>query len=153
LLDREPVDLAKLLREVADRYGAQLERSGSTLAIEGADTLIGSWDESRLDQVVTNLISNAIKYGRGGPITVRVSAAGEKAVLAISDCGIGIPADRRDLIFQRFGRAVSEREYSGFGLGLWISREIVEGLGGRIGVDSVAGVGSTFTVELPLAPQ
>jgi signal transduction histidine kinase len=97
---------------------------------------------------VTNLLSNAIKYGRGKPVDVTVEARERLATLTVRDHGIGIsPADQRR-IFQRFERAVSKRNYGGFGLGLWIVRQIVESLGGTVRVESVPGEGSTFQVEL-----
>ena len=109
---------------------------------------VGFWDRTRLDQVVTNLLANAIKYGAGSPIDVRVEAPVGRAVLSIHDRGIGIPEEDQRRIFQRFERAVSQRNYGGFGLGLWIVRQIVEAQGGAVQVASQPGLGSTFTVEL-----
>jgi signal transduction histidine kinase len=99
--------------------------------------------------VVTNLLSNAVKYGRGNPIQLLTETVEDRVRLSVKDGGIGIAAEDLTRLFNRFERAVSERNYGGFGLGLWISRQIVEAMGGRIHVTSQPGVGSTFTVELP----
>jgi signal transduction histidine kinase len=99
--------------------------------------------------VLTNLLSNAVKYGRGNPVRVEVSATAESVRLDVRDSGIGIGAEHLSRLFHRFERAVSERNYGGFGLGLWIARQMVEAMGGHITVRSELGVGSTFSVELP----
>jgi|GEM_PF-727152 len=153
VLRPEPVDLAVLVREVAERFEQELARTGSRLTLEAPAPVPGRWDRLRLEQVVTNLISNAVKYGRGKPIGLTVEAADGRARLAVSDAGLGIAPEHLERVFGRFERAVSERHYGGFGLGLWIAREIVEGMGGHISVSSELGVGSTFRVELPLEPR
>jgi signal transduction histidine kinase len=102
---------------------------------------------------VTNLLSNAAKYGAGRPIEIEVDGAEETARFSIRDHGIGIPAENQARIFERFERAVSDRHYGGLGLGLWIVRQIVDAFGGKIRVESKAGAGSTFTVLLPRVPQ
>ena len=93
----------------------------------------------------------AIKYGAGRPIEISVTATPTAAQLVMRDQGIGIPPDRVPHIFNRFERAVADMTYSGIGLGLYITRQIVEAHGGHIHVESTPGCGSTFTVELPLA--
>jgi signal transduction histidine kinase len=108
------------------------------------------WDRSRLDQVVTNLLTNALKYGAGSEVTICVSAHATGVRLAVADRGIGIAPEHIERIFGRFERAVATKEYGGVGLGLSIARDIVEALGGRLGVVSEPGCGATFTVELPL---
>ena len=110
---------------------------------------MGAWDASRLDQVITNLLSNAIKYGAGKPVEITVDVTGDRAVLAVHDHGLGIPAEDQDRIFRRFERAASSRNYAGIGLGLWIVKQIVDALGGTVSVDSRPELGATFTVELP----
>jgi signal transduction histidine kinase len=113
--------------------------------------VIGRWDRLRIDQIVTNLLSNAIKYGQGKPIEVSVKSLGTTARLIVHDSGIGIDPEWQARLFQRFERAVSVRNYGGFGLGLWIVRQIVEAHGGTICLESRLGEGSTFVVDLPLA--
>jgi PAS domain S-box-containing protein len=151
VLRPEPLDLAALVREVAERFEPELARTGSRLTLEAPAPVPGSWDKLRLEQVVTNLVSNAVKYGQGKPIGLTVEASGGRARLAVSDAGIGIAPEHLERIFGRFERAVSERHYGGFGLGLWIARHIIERMGGHISVSSELGVGSTFRVELPPA--
>ncbi|AKI99519.1 Sensory box histidine kinase [Archangium gephyra] len=152
VLRPEPLDLAVLVREVAERFEPELARTGSRLTLEAPAPVPGSWDRLRLEQVVTNLISNAVKYGQGKPIGLTVEARDGRAHLAVSDAGIGIAPEHLERVFGRFERAVSERHYGGFGLGLWISRHIIESMGGHISVSSQLGVGSTFRVELPPGP-
>ena len=145
----EQMELSSLAREVAERFEPELTRAGSALQLQLSAETAGQWDRLRLDQVVTNLLSNAVKYGRGNPIQLLIETTDHRVRLSVKDGGIGIAATDLARLFNRFERAVSERNYGGFGLGLWISRQIVEAMGGRIHVTSQPGVGSTFTVELP----
>lgn len=151
-LELAPVDLATTVREVAGRLADELSRSGSELRLKITDCVVGRWDSLRMDQVVTNLLSNAIKYGQGREIEVSVQGDAEKATLVVKDEGIGISPEAQPRLFQRFERAVSARHYGGFGLGLWIVKQVVEAHGGNIHVQSRPGVGSTFVVELPREP-
>jgi PAS domain S-box-containing protein len=150
-LDLEPVDLAAVVRDAAARFREDLARAGCALKIRTDGPCVGEWDKVRLEQVVTNLLSNAAKYGSSRPIEITVSGDETTGHLTIRDQGIGIPAEHQARIFERFERAVSDRHYGGLGLGLWIVRQIVEALGGSIRVQSSTGEGSTFTVLLPKA--
>ncbi len=152
VLRPEPLDLAVLVREVVERFEQELARTGSRLTLHAPAPVTGSWDRLRLEQVVTNLVSNAVKYGQGKPIDLTVEAGEGRARLVVRDAGIGIAPEHLERVFGRFERAVSERNYGGFGLGLWIARQIIEAMGGRISVSSQPGVGSTFRVELPREP-
>lgn len=146
------VDLLEVARDVIERARIAAGDAGSMIALESAETapIVGHWDRSRVDQVLTNLMSNAIKYGGGNPIVVRVALEQGRAQVSVTDGGIGIaPADQAR-IFQRFERAVSRTEFAGLGLGLWISRRIAESLGGSVTVESTLGQGSRFTFALPL---
>jgi signal transduction histidine kinase len=151
-LEHETVDFAALLQDVVARAEADAAGAGCTLVLEAGAPVIGRWDRLRLEQVVTNLLSNAIKYGASHPVELSVAQDGDLARLTVRDHGIGIATEHQARIFQRFERAVSERHYGGFGLGLWICRQIVESLGGDIRVESLPGQGATFTVALPLEP-
>jgi PAS domain S-box-containing protein len=151
-LDREQLDLVTVVREVAGRFELEANRAGSPMTLQLPATLPMQSDAMRLEQVVTNLVDNAIKYGGGRPIEVRLGEEGGQAVLVVSDQGIGIPPHFHPRIFERFERAVSERHYGGLGLGLYITRTIVDALGGSIGVASTEGQGASFTVKLPLRP-
>lgn len=150
VLQSEEVELTALLSEVIDRFSEHLSRAGCEVSVQAGERLVGRWDRVRLDQVFTNLVSNAAKYGAGKPIQIRIARENDHARIAVQDHGIGISPEDRRRIFGRFERAVPERNYGGLGLGLWISRQIVEALGGHIELESEVGAGSTFTVELPL---
>jgi len=150
VLEPERIDLRDLVQDVITRAEDDLAEVGSTVTYVAPDPVVGMWDPARLDQVATNLVANAIKYGLGRAIEVSVVAVGDRVRLEVSDHGIGIPPEKQDRIFGRFERAVSDRHYSGFGLGLWIVRQIVEASGGTIRFDSAVDRGTTFTVELPL---
>jgi signal transduction histidine kinase len=109
----------------------------------------GRTDRLRFEQVVSNLISNAIKYGEGKPIEVSLQSDDRTVSLSVTDHGIGISAEDQKQLFERFSRAVQRRDYGGFGLGLWIVRETVRAMEGGLLLESQPGKGSTFTVTLP----
>jgi signal transduction histidine kinase len=149
-LNLEEVDLADVVRQVAERLREQFSASGSRLDLDLEEHVVGYWDRFRLEHVVTNLLSNAAKYGLGNPIQVQGCREGAIAHLSVEDTGMGIA--ERDLarVFDRFTRIGPLRPISGLGVGLSISRAIVEAHGGIIRVESAIGRGSTFTVELPM---
>jgi len=150
-LEREDVDLTALLRNVVARLRRDAEREGASLTLVDAPaTLIGSWDRLRLEQAVTSLVANAIKYGRGKPVEVGLDVEGDVARLSVRDHGIGIPEEAQARIFDRFARAAPVMHFGGFGLGLWTVRRIVEAHHGRVTVRSSPGEGAEFIVELPL---
>jgi signal transduction histidine kinase len=150
-LDLQSIDAAALARDVAAREEAEAHRAGTALLVEAPEPLLGRWDRAALDQVLSNLLHNAIKYGAGKPVFVRAQREGGSAVLVVQDHGIGIAPEDHQRIFERFERAAPSRNYSGLGLGLWIAREIVSAHGGRLSVISSPGSGATFRVELPLS--
>lgn len=149
-IHRERLDLAEVVRDVVARFEADLAKSGCNITVRADDSLVGEWDAFRMEQVVGNLLSNAIKYGGGAPIEIDLEEKNGMACLRVRDHGIGIAPKDQERIFQRFERAVSDLHYGGLGLGLWIVRQTVEAQGGRIAVESDAGKGATFTVELPV---
>ncbi|WP_437477648.1 AAA family ATPase [Sorangium sp. So ce1014] len=149
-LVRAPVDLAALTREVVERMRQQLADARCGVQLELDEPVVGRWDPSRVEQVLINLLSNAMKYGAGGPIHVVVRAQSERATLVVRDHGMGIAEADQARIFERFERAVSVRNFGGLGLGLYIVRWIVTSHGGTIRVESAPGAGATFIVELPL---
>ena len=142
-------DLGAVVRDVVLRLAPDAAAARCPVTLDLAEPLHGRWDPDRLDQVVTNLVANAIKYGAGAPIRVVATGDDRQVRLSVRDQGIGIsPADHQR-IFERFERAVSPHNYGGLGLGLWIVRRIVEAFGGSVQVESTPGQGSLFTVELP----
>jgi signal transduction histidine kinase len=149
-LQREDTDLSALVSQYVARSETAILRAGSLVDLTAAEAVIGRWDRLKLEAVVENLLTNAVKYGAGKPISVRVERSGDRALLIVVDRGIGIPVNEQGRIFERFERAVPEQHYGGLGVGLWIARQMVEAHGGTIQVESEEGKGSTFTVELPL---
>jgi signal transduction histidine kinase len=152
-LRRTPVDLVEIVHEAVEAFRPSHDTTlGPSIHIGGVSSLIGEWDGPRLDQVVTNLLTNALRYGEGRDIEVEVAAADGHARLTVRDHGIGIPREALGRIFLPFERAVPVERYGGLGLGLYIAYCIVEMHGGTIRVESELGQGATFIVELPLAP-
>ena len=148
VLEPEEVDLRDIVRDAVEHFRDELKPDQAILNLPD-EAIVGHWDPVRLDQVVTNLLSNAIKYGDGKPIELSVTPDGSTVRLAVADHGIGIEPDRQRRLFGRFERAVSGRQYGGFGLGLWITKRLVDTMGGSIAVESRSGEGSTFVVVLP----
>ncbi|TSC29317.1 ATP-binding protein [Corallococcus sp. Z5C101001] len=149
-IQRDAVDLVALVRAQLERSRESLSRAECELRFHvNAPRLMGHWDALRLEQVVGNLLTNAMKYGAGRPVEVTLEGDASSVRLEVRDHGIGIAEEDRARIFGRFERAVSVRHYGGFGLGLWIVREVVQALGGTIDVKSTPEQGSTFTVTLP----
>ncbi len=155
-LAHEPFELDALVQECVESFAFAAHRQGLALVADVTEDAVGSvvGDEGRLRQVLFNLVGNAVKFTSAGRVVVRVrQREGETGVVfEVSDTGIGIPADRLDAVFERFVQAESgtTRRYGGSGLGLALCRELVEAMGGSIGVESETGRGSTFRVELPL---
>jgi signal transduction histidine kinase len=147
-LERGHTDLAAIARDVAARVADAAAAAGCSLDLDVPEPVTGYWDRVRLERVLLNLLANAIKYGAGSPIRVEVRGTRSQAFVSVIDRGIGIAPKDQARIFQRFERAVSTRNYGGFGLGLWIAREIVESHGGQIEVTSRPGEGATFRVTL-----
>jgi PAS domain S-box-containing protein len=149
-LEREDTDLVAVVRDVLERAEPEVQRAHYHVRFNASGSIVGRWDRLRIDQIVTNLLSNALKYGGGEPIEVAVWREGDKALMRVRDHGIGIAPAELDRIFGRFERAVSARAYGGLGLGLYIVRRFVEAHGGTVRVHSRESEGSSFIVELPL---
>ena len=148
---REPVDLGAVVADVAEMFEPLAEERGVSLVSSPTSLVAVVGDSSRLRQLVTNLVDNAIKFtGVGGTVTVRVERDGGRVRLLVSDSGIGIPAEHLPHVFERFYQASPARTGNGYGLGLSICKWIVEAHGGTLQVESRPGSGTTFVVALPL---
>lgn len=147
----EETDLSAVVRDVVQRQAERILASGSRVTVNVKERVTGMWDRGRVDQVVNNLLANALLYGRGRPIEIKARISDGVARLQVRDEGVGIAAEDQRRIFKRFERAVNDRSLPGFGIGLWSVRRILEAMGGCVSVESEPGIGSTFTVELPLA--
>jgi PAS domain S-box-containing protein len=153
-LERERIDLAEIARDVISRYEDAAAEMGGHIELSTAGPVVGVWDRGRLDQVVTNLVGNAVKYGQGAPITVSISSGTTGHVrLTVRDEGPGIALEHQERIFGQFERANDSESLPGMGLGLWLVRRIVTAHGGAINVDSSPGRGATFSVLLPVGEQ
>ncbi|WP_225783997.1 hybrid sensor histidine kinase/response regulator [Xenophilus sp. Marseille-Q4582] len=145
-----PCDLAALAARVVDGLAQQAEAAGVELRLRAPAAVPGVWDEFRLEQVLTNLLTNALRYGGGQPVDIEVAERGGQACLQVRDRGQGIAPEDQARIFEQFERAESGRQHvAGLGLGLFITREIVQAHGGQIRVHSQPGEGATFVVTLP----
>lgn len=150
-LQRDPFDLRDVLRDVAQRFSDAARKAKCELRLNLPDhTIIGVWDRTRVEQILNNILSNALKYGPGKPVTIEVAGDAERALVRVRDEGIGISSSDQARIFARFERAVPTAHYGGLGLGLYIANQMVSAHGGRLHVESREGEGATFTVELPL---
>ncbi len=145
------VDLRDLVVSVVERFRLQLERSFCAFEIRASTPVFGEWDASQIERIIVNLLTNAMKFGRGKPIRISVGHEdGDRiAVVKVTDQGRGIDPEDHERIFQRFERAVPEAHYGGLGLGLYISREIALAHHGTLSVESEPGKGSTFVLRLP----
>ncbi|MFT3774453.1 MAG: PAS domain-containing protein [Minicystis sp.] len=146
-----PADVAELVRGVALRLGSDAARAGSAIELDAISPALAEVDPARIEQVVEELVGNAIRYGRGKAIALRVEPDGEQIRIVVEDDGIGIAPEDRERIFGLYERAASERSYGGLGLGLFLARRIVEAHGGRILCTAEPGSGARFEVELPRA--
>lgn len=150
LLERVRANLSDVVREVVDRYETLAQEAGSRIELAVSGPVIGQWDITRMDQVVSNLVGNAVKYSRGAAIRVSLTTTGLKyARLTVRDEGPGIAIEDHERVFGQYERAASDENASGMGLGLWLVRRIVTAHGGTVTLKSSPGAGAEFTIVLP----
>jgi two-component system OmpR family sensor kinase len=149
------LDLSRLVLDAVERHAPMAAFVGSRLdAAAVEDGLVGLLDEVALEQILDNLLANALSYGAGQPVVVALRPEGALARLTVRDHGIGIPPEHQARIFAPFERLMAARGPGGggFGVGLWVVRQLAEALGGTVAIESAPAAGSTFTVVLPLGP-
>lgn len=153
-LEHAPFDLAELAQSVQGTFSALATGKGVHLSLTISDASRGAYisDAKRIGQVLSNLVSNALKFTKFGEVGIEVFTIGDGVQFVVSDTGVGIPADRLPKLFEKFeqANASTSRQYGGTGLGLAICRELAEALGGSIRAESIEGVGTKFFFFLPL---
>ena len=149
-LEPAATNLSHLVLSIVHRYETEAAHQHCRLEHAVEADVSGLFDPLAVEQVIDNLVSNALKFGAGKPVTVQLRSDGRAACLEVRDRGIGMSFDQQDRIFGRFEQVVAHHHGGGFGLGLWIANLLVEAMDGRITVSSRPGEGSTFTVMLPL---
>ena len=152
VLHREEFDLAMLVAETAERFAEEFARARCHVTVDTAEPVQGAWDHMRMEQVVTNLLQNAVRYAPGCRVEISVREEGDVARLVVSDDGVGIPESEHERIFERFAQAESQQFAGGFGLGLWIVRQVAQAHGGEVKLMSRPGKGAVFTVVVPRWP-
>ncbi|KAA0987193.1 hybrid sensor histidine kinase/response regulator [Pseudomonas sp. ANT_J28] len=143
-------DLSALVRGLLQNFAPQIDAAESSVTLEAGQPVVGNWDEFRIEQVISNLLTNALRYGAKSPITVKVYSESGQARVEVRDLGIGISEENQKRIFQQFERVTAKHAVAGLGLGLFISEQIVAAHGGSITVESRIGEGALFRVCLPL---
>lgn len=147
------LDLSELTKRILNDYAPLILRSGSELTANIQNGIIAHLDELAISEIMENLLSNAIKYGEHKPIELTLTATDDSAQIVVRDNGIGIDGKDQDRIFERFERVVRREGHSGFGIGLWLTRNLAESMGGSITAIGKPGAGSVFTVKLPIKPR
>ncbi|MBD0679975.1 MULTISPECIES: hybrid sensor histidine kinase/response regulator [Pseudomonas] len=143
-------DLAALVRSLLHNFAPQIEAAETSVSLDAEQSVMGDWDEFRIEQVISNLLTNALRYGAKSPIHLKVYSENGEARVEVRDFGIGISEENQQRIFQQFERVSANHVATGLGLGLFISEQIVAAHGGTITVESRIGEGALFRVCLPL---
>jgi signal transduction histidine kinase len=152
-LEPAAIDLSALVLSISQRYEVAASRGRSPLDLDIANAVCGVWDRLAAEQIADNLLSNALRFGVGQPVTIRLRSDERSVRPQVQDRGVGITPDQQARIFGRFEQVVSQRRGDGgFGIGLWVANQLVGAMGGGITVASRLGEGSTFAVTLPLTP-
>lgn len=152
-LNFEEFEFTSVVQDVLERFSGQLAETNCAVSLDAPQTVMVGWDRFRMEQVVVNLLTNAVKYAPGKPIKIKIEVKGNRVFFRVKDDGIGIAKKDHQRIFQRFERAVSASNFGGLGLGLYIVAQIIEAHSGKISVESDLGHGSEFVVEIPARPE
>ena len=152
-LEPRATDLSNLVVSIAQRYEANAAHKGCVLEADINAGVTAVCDPLAVEQVIENLLSNALKFGAGKPVHLGLRSDAHSACFEVHDRGIGMSEDQQECAFGRFEQVVGNNQSTGgFGLGLWISCRLVEAMNGKLTVSSRLGDGSTFKVMLPLGP-
>lgn len=149
-VEPEKVNLNEIITEAVEKVPAGMNKADYPISFTAKKDIEGKWDKVRMSQAISNLISNAIKYGNDKPVEVMLSNSNSTAHITIKDHGIGIPSHEHKAVFQRFERGKNSNSQKGLGVGLYITNQIIKAHKGTIKVKSREGHGSTFFVELPI---
>lgn len=154
-IEPQAVDISAIIRTLLDNYASPAKTKGLKLIYDQSDPVMVYADQGRVQEIMTNLIDNAIKYTPSGSVTISHRRQGSTISTSVVDTGPGMSSEESSRLFQRFYRVRNDntRDIPGTGLGLWIIRQYAEKMGGRIGVSSIVGVGTEFTVDLPAHDQ
>lgn len=148
-LTLEELDLCEVLQDCTRKYQQLASHAGTELRCLASGAVHGRWDRVALEQILDNLISNAIRYGDGKPVDVTIEAKDDAVIIKVIDRGIGIHPEDRERIFERFERAAGNKRDGGFGIGLWLTSQLVKAHDGELNLETAVGIGSTFTIFLP----
>ena len=148
----ERIDLGERLRSFARAQEGAISKAGCELQLNIPEEVVGYWDSIRLEHILNNLLSNALKYGAGHPVTLALEPRGNSVVLSVSDQGMGLPEQESAKLFERYARHENARHLPGTGLGLWVVERATKALGGEVEVRSRPGQGACFRVTLPKQP-
>lgn len=149
-IKEEEVDLSQLVTRVANDFTPQAQATGSDFKLDVIDGVVGHWDEFRIEQIIINLLTNALRYGGGKPVSINLTVGGDNAEIHVQDQGPGIPASEHARIFNKFERLGNNKVKEGLGMGLYIARQLAEAHKGSLKVASSVGEGARFTLCLPL---
>lgn len=144
------VNLSQLIHRIVDDFAQQAQVRGCCLVVENVENVIGNWDEFRVEQIIINLITNALRYGGGKPVSINVIGGGDDVEIHVQDQGEGIPLNEQQRIFEKFERLGNNQVKEGLGMGLYIARQLAQAHGGDLSVTSTPGEGACFILRLPL---
>lgn len=142
-------NLSELIQQIVKNLSWQADNAGVTFTLNIQDDVTGMWDELRIEQIIINLLTNALRYGNNKPVEITLQSTLADVTFSVRDHGIGIPISAQKRIFEKFERAETKRVNDGLGMGLYIARQLAEAHHGTLNVKSTVGEGATFTLTLP----